>query len=116
MANRWQRGYWRDDDYNLLMVDEGVAVAPLRYRQGYLIDANNELVTSPVVAGATMKQGHLRRPSGALVVTTAAPTKFRQGHALGSNNELAVILAPQAGSGTRQGDARVLASGALLYV
>jgi hypothetical protein len=61
------RGHKRGVNGELLTADPGTP--PLKFKRGYLRDANDALVTTTSLTGAVVKRGDLIAPNGALVVS-----------------------------------------------
>jgi|SRR4030095_7182235 hypothetical protein len=101
MANRWQQGYWRDDNFALLTADS----AGVKWRDGERLNTDNSLATTSVVAGCDWRQGHMRNIStGALLVTDTPvlPLKWRDGLVVDQNNAIAITNS-LSGAVVRQG-------------
>jgi hypothetical protein len=111
MANAWRVGYWRDDNFALLVADsDGV-----KWRDGERLNSDNSLAVTSVLAGTDWRQGHKRKlSSGALLVADppTLPLKWRDGLVVDANDAIAITTS-LAGASVQQG---FLRSGAGLLV
>ena len=92
------------------------AVAPFKWRDGMLVDANGMLITTTTVAGTKWRGGYLKDSQGALLVATPGtpPYKWRDGEYLDANNALVVTPWPGASQRMRQGSLRIPAGDLVL--
>jgi hypothetical protein len=109
MADSWKQGYWRNDIGALRVGATGTY-----WRDGYFLTALNELARTAVVAGAVVRQGHLRQPDGTLVMVTPGtpPYEWSDGEYIDSTGAL-IVGAADGSERFRQGFLR-LPSGALV--
>jgi hypothetical protein len=97
MPDGYRQGFWCTDTGALKVVDIGAAVGPTRWQDGFLLDANNALVTTTAGPG-TMRQGFMRDSAGAPVIGSGAatPLRWQDGFLLDANGAL-VTVAPGGG-------------------
>ena len=110
MANRWNQGYWRDDNYALLTAES----PGVRWRGGERLNSDNSLATTVSLTGAVWRQGYLRGPSGERIVADPGtpPLRWHDGELVDANGAL-VITSSLTGAVVRQGFLRS-PSGALV--
>jgi hypothetical protein len=116
MANKG--GSSQNADGAKLSVPVGSAIAPFKWQDGMLVDANGMMITTTTVAGTRWRGGYLKDAQGALLVATPGtpPYKWRDGEYLDANNAVVVTPWPGTNQRMRQGSLRVPAGDLVVVV
>lgn len=96
MPNDYRQGYWRNDGGALITNIEGLAPAPLRWQDGFLVDSTNALVVTGEVTGSRWMGGYKRSPGGALLMVNSPvpPVRWQDGMLVDSQDALVATLFP----------------------